>query len=158
MLSFSFFVEKCCDANFFGNICGKLFREIYSLRYIDRMNEIVPNSPYRFLCEPCGIKTNNKKDYNKHCLTAKHINRTSVEQNPPKVGFSCKRCNKIYNARNSLWYHEQKCDDEKKQKLYINQENAQVSQLSNMVFELIKSNSDLQKQMMEVCKNINKEI
>ena len=125
---------------------------------IDNETPIVPDSPYRFVCEPCGIKTNNKKDYNKHCLTAKHINRTSVEQPPLKVGFSCKRCNKIYNARNSLWYHEQKCDDEKKQKLYINQENAQVSQLTNMVFELIKSNSDLQKQMLEFYKNINTEI
>ena len=122
------------------------------------MNEIVPNSPYRFVCEKCGIKTNNKKDYNKHCLTAKHINRTSVEPKPSQMVFSCKRCSKNYNARNSLWYHEQKCNDEqkcdgeKKKKIYINDENSQVSQLSNMVFELIKSNSDLQKQMMEVCK------
>ncbi len=119
------------------------------------IKEIVQNSPYQFVCEPCGIKTNNKKDYNKHCLTAKHINRTSVEPKPSQLVFSCKQCSKNYNARNSLWYHEQKCDGEKKKKIYINDENSQVSQLSNMVFELIKSNSDLQKQMMEVCKKIN---
>ena len=66
-------------------------------------------------------------------------------------------CNKQYKVRNSLWYHEQKCKVIKEEKEYINIPTivSEVSNLSNIVVELIKSNTDLQKQMMEVCKNSN---
>ena len=127
------------------------------------MNEYIPKISYRFICEPCDIKTNNKKDYTKHCLTSKHLNRTKIEQIIPKFLFSCKRCNKGYKARNSLWYHEQKCTIDISTNIYINEAqthpnivhniSSEVSQLSSIVIELIKSNTDLQKQMMEVCKN-----
>jgi hypothetical protein len=127
------------------------------------MNVFVPDLSHRFICEQCDIKTNNKKDFNKHCLTAKHINRTKPEQKTPTLPFICKRCNKGYKARNSLWYHEQKCinevnsetNPEVKQKLYINEASniiSEVSNLSNIVIELIKSNTELQKQILEVCK------
>jgi hypothetical protein len=145
------------------------------------MNVFVPDLSHRFICEQCDIKTNNKKDFSKHCLTAKHINRTKTEQILPTLPFTCKRCNKGYKARNSLWYHEQKCINEVNtnevntnevntnevntkvnQKLYINESTniiSEVSNLSNIVIELIKSNTDLQKQILEVCKinttNIN---
>jgi hypothetical protein len=124
------------------------------------MNEFVPKISHRFICESCDIKTNNKKDYSKHCLTTKHLNRTKIEQKLPNLLFSCKRCSKGYKARNSLWYHEQKCNIEINKNIYINEAHptavplySEVSHLSNIVIELIKSNTDLQKQMMEVCKN-----
>jgi hypothetical protein len=120
--------------------------------------------PHRFICEQCDIKTNNKKDYNKHCLTAKHKNRIALEQKPPISNFVCKHCTKGYKARNSLWYHEQKCNNDNSNnkvntnKLYINNSenmivNSEVEHLSKIVIELIKSNTDLQKQVLEVCKN-----
>jgi hypothetical protein len=121
------------------------------------MNEIVPDTPFKFICAICDIKTNNKKDYTKHCLTAKHLNRTKKEPNSPKLPFSCKTCNKTYKARNSLWYHEQKCDLPINKKIYISDPEAnvidKVAHLADMVCELIKSNTNLQKQMLEVCKN-----
>jgi hypothetical protein len=123
------------------------------------MTEISHGVPFRFTCECCGIKTNNKKDYTKHCMTEKHKNRTKMgifEHNYPICRFTCKFCSKEYKARNSLWYHEQKCNidisSEKKEAPSIV---AEVNNLSNIVIELIKSNSNLQKQMMEVCKNSN---
>ena len=130
------------------------------------MNVFVPNLTHRFICEQCDIKTNNKKDFCKHCTTTKHINRTNTEQKSPILPFICKQCNKGYKARNSLWYHEQKCINEVNtkvnQKIYINESTniiSEVSNLSNIVIELIKSNTDLQKQILEVCKisttNIN---
>jgi hypothetical protein len=114
------------------------------------MNEFSPISPHRFSCEFCNTKTNNKKDYAKHCLTAKHLNRTNLEHKIPIYPFTCKGCNKNYKVRNSLWYHEQKC-----KKIVAIIENPEDEKLSNIVIELIKSNTDLQKQMMEVCKNSN---
>jgi len=66
----------------------------------------------KYNCELCGIKTNNKKDYNKHLLTLKHKNRTNLgilEQNIPTCTHNCEYCGKKYKARNSLWYHSKKC-------------------------------------------------
>ena len=127
------------------------------------MTDLLTISPHRFICTQCDIKTNNKKDYNKHCLTAKHKNRIALEQKPPMFTFVCKHCSKGYKARNSLWYHEQKCNivnNNNTNKLYINNSenmivNSEVANLSKIVVELIKSNTDLQKQVLEVCKNSN---
>jgi hypothetical protein len=115
------------------------------------MNEIVPKTSHRFSCEACDIKTNNKKDYHKHCLTAKHLARTSLEQKTPKTQFTCKKCDKEYKARNSLWYHEQKCKEIPAEA----PSPEEFKSLSNLVVELIKSNTELHKQMMEVCKTTN---
>jgi hypothetical protein len=128
------------------------------------MTEFVPNCSHKFICDNCDIKTNNKKDFNKHCLTKKHINRTKyikIEQKNPIFPFICKNCSKVYKARNSLWYHIQKCNVETNNAvenasdINITSMVAEVSNLSNIVIELIKSNTDLQKQMMEVCKSSN---
>jgi hypothetical protein len=137
------------------------------------MNNFVPAALFKFICESCDINTNNKKDYNKHCLTAKHRNRTTIDEKLPIFAFMCKKCSKGYKARNSLWYHEQKCNYEingvieskeykeynekieHNNKLYVTDSviATEVSNLSNIVIELIKSNTELQKQMMEVCKH-----
>ena len=119
------------------------------------MNEISPIIPFRFICIQCDIKTNNKKDFNKHILTSKHKNRIemgNIEQNTIQQ-FTCKYCSKKYKARNSLWYHEQKCTPnvEEKSTTMVKE----VINLSNMVIELMQSNKELQKQMLEVCKNSN---
>jgi hypothetical protein len=65
-------------------------------------------------CKTCDYSTCYSKDYKKHLLTGKHQNRTKLNhleqkvlQNPTE--FVCKVCQKSFKARNSLWYHEQKC-------------------------------------------------
>jgi hypothetical protein len=55
-------------------------------------------------CIECDFKCFKKSGYDKHLLSLKHKNRTNI-----KPLFVCKHCNKEYKARNSLWYHEQKC-------------------------------------------------
>ena len=71
--------------------------------------------PSVFICESCNYKCSNKKDYKKHLLTAKHRNRTSIEQKIPKnpqpinVNKWVCDCGKTYKARNSLWYHKKTC-------------------------------------------------
>jgi Zn finger protein HypA/HybF involved in hydrogenase expression len=46
-------------------------------------------------------------------MTRKHKNRTNVDNIEqgftPSTIFTCKKCNKEYKARTSLWYHEKKC-------------------------------------------------
>jgi len=66
--------------------------------------------PKIYNCEICDYNTRNKKDIAKHLLTRKHLYRTELNEKIPKnEGFACPNCNKIYKAKNSLWYHSKKC-------------------------------------------------
>ena len=112
--------------------------------------------PYKFSCNICNYYTNHVKDYNKHLDTAKHINRTkkdNLDHSKPKQ-YHCKKCNKMYNARNSLWYHQQKClvnkdiqaieyDNEPK----YNDDNK--IDKDELILQLLKQNSEL----LEIMKN-----
>jgi len=115
-----------------------------------------PKTP-RFSCELCHMQTNNKKDYNNHMMTRKHINNANPQQTatnlPQKIpNAACKKCGKEYESRSGLWRHEKKCDDVKiiKKEEYSESD---IKILTNLVLEVVKSNSDLQKQMLDVCKN-----
>jgi hypothetical protein len=107
----------------------------------------IPKTPAFFLCEICDYKTCSSKDFKKHLQTSKHINRTDLEQKNPKnpANFNCKHCNKCYKARNSLWYHEQKCSSTEK----INTIEKDEPSDKEIIMMLIKDNSELKNMMME---------
>lgn len=71
--------------------------------------DFVPKNPPKFLCKICDYSTCKQKDYNKHILTRKHLDRTNFEQKIPKNPLFVCDCGKSYKARNSLWYHKKKC-------------------------------------------------
>jgi hypothetical protein len=111
----------------------------------------------KYLCNCCDYFTSRKSSFDKHLLTAKHQHRTNsnkLEQiNCGENSYVCKKCNKNYKVRNSLWYHEQKCNFEPYQESKTVDE---LKSISILVIELIKSNQDLQKQMLDVCKTSSK--
>jgi hypothetical protein len=112
-----------------------------------------------YSCEYCDYFTSRKSSINKHFLSAKHLNRTKLtileQESCEIIGYTCKNCDKIYKVRNSLWYHQQKCREIKPAVvLQFNEANS----ISDLVIDLIKSNQDLQKQMLDVCKNSNNTI
>jgi hypothetical protein len=81
----------------------------------------MPKNANIFHCEKCNFKCSKKSNYEAHLLTAKHINRTNRTEKKPNNAnqFKCE-CGKIYKARNSLWYHKQKCtyiEDNKNKKI-----------------------------------------
>ena len=78
-----------------------------------------PKIPKSYICKFCDYITYSFKDYNKHLLTNKHLNRTKLNKLEQKIPenpkeYNCNNCNKCYKARNSLWYHQQKCLHTKK--------------------------------------------
>jgi len=116
------------------------------------------NAEKKYSCELCDYSTSRKSSIDKHLLSSKHKNRNFLEPKScaPNT-FECKKCKKIYSVRNSLWYHEKKCNVTLTPSVDVPIQD-EVKTLSNLVIELIKSNADLQKQMFEVCKtssNIN---
>jgi hypothetical protein len=104
-----------------------------------------------YSCECCDYLTSRKSSMNKHFLSAKHLNRTklTILEQPScnSINYQCKNCDKIYKVRNSLWYHQQKCKEQ------IKPVELPPDSISDLVIDLIKSNHNLQKQMLEVCKN-----
>jgi hypothetical protein len=67
-------------------------------------------TPKQYICKSCTFISSNKKDYNKHLTTAKHLNTTNTTKNTTKKTphYICS-CGKIYNYRASLYNHKKKC-------------------------------------------------
>ena len=109
-------------------------------------------------CKICDYTASRKSSFDKHIVSSKHLNRTFSNTLEPescnKYMFACKKCKKEYRARNSLWYHEKKCNVEFFTTNEIDKKSPEeIKTLTNMVMELMKTNSELQKQMIEICKN-----
>ena len=126
----------------------------------------------KYLCDSCDYITSKKTDFNKHVLTRKHLQLTNV--NIQETGIvalhSCSTCNKTYRSRVGLWKHTKVCshgvkesndDDTPNQNIviykYEKNEN-DINQLTNLVIEVVKNNSEFQKQMLDMCKNMQANI
>lgn len=86
------------------------------------MKQKLPKKTHDFFCEKCNFITANKKDYNRHLLTAKHQNETNETdfetKNTQKTQqHSCEKCSEKFNSRSTLWRHKQKCTGEKNENL-----------------------------------------
>ena len=112
-----------------------------------------PKIPKKYNCETCDYHTSNKKDYDKHSLTRKHIklqNGSILEEN--KTTFNCD-CEKQFITHGGLWKHKQKCN-------FINYnkskcqpiDTSNVELLTNMVLEVVKQNKELVEQNSETQK------
>ena len=123
--------------------------------------------PQIFNCINCDFICSKKSNYTKHIATQKHFVNNSLTKKVQGV-HKCAICEKIYKSRVGLWYHLKKCkpdilieNEEKTIPENIIPENS-MTFLTNLVLEvvknnadLIKSNNDLHKQMLEVCQTNN---
>jgi hypothetical protein len=119
-------------------------------------NKKSPKIPKYFNCETCDYFTCNKKDFNKHEETIKHKsyeNPNFAYLKNPQNHYSCCHCGKIYKHASTLSAHKKKCIDNEQSIIPpVVADLNNLNNLTNLVIELVKSNTDLQKQMLEVCK------
>jgi len=133
---------------------------------------VCPQNITSYNCEICQYITANKKDYVKHTRTSKHLKQVklntlnNVIPENPQVMFKCKKCNKEYKARNSLWYHEKKCnaevlheennesvtDDDIENKEETDMTTINEIDMQSTIVELLKQNQEFQKQIIELMK------
>jgi len=115
-----------------------------------------------FHCELCHYNTSKKSDYDKHLLTSKHKNNVELNDLEKKVvknrkKYICCNCNKIYNARNSLWYHEKVCKEthEHNESDIDSDKDKDTDKFTDkeLIMMLIKENSELKNMMMKVLEN-----
>ena len=108
-------------------------------------------SANKYLCTFCNINCSKKNDWNRHILTAKHNRNIGNKQeinNYPKE-LICD-CGKKYITNCGLWKHMKKCKikdtlDEKKTSSDVSIVETNVSYLTNLVLEVVKNNSEMQK-------------
>ena len=118
--------------------------------------EKMPKNAEKYICNNCNFICSKKSNYDTHLLTSKHKNRTVLNDLMPKNAeylFNCKKCNKGYNAKNSLWYHEKKCaldidfekendvENDNKDELiqYLINEN---KEFKNLILEIVKKDNN----------------
>jgi len=117
-----------------------------------------PKVAKNFYCELCDYKCSKLSDWSKHVLRLKHQNvdkmLTNVDKKSPKVAksyeesFFCE-CGKNYKHRQSLSIHKKKCQTNKSS-------NEDISINDNeLIMTLLHQNSQLQNQIVELCKNVN---
>ena len=131
-------------------------------------NEKLPN---KHICESCNYITDNKKDYNKHLLTAKHIRLTDTnEKSQECCSYICNSCGNSYKHAPSLCKHKKKCkgpgQDISETTLSKPEEMMALmfklmcdklpdkSDQSQLVIELLKQNQDFKDVMMEQSKQL----
>jgi hypothetical protein len=112
--------------------------------------------PSGFQCITCDYFTCNKKDFNKHLLTQKHLIFTKDLQKSPKIP-KCEiiennmcDCGNIYKHRQSLYKHKKKCNINNN---HNNEIPIDITNLTTLICELVKTNSDIHKSVIELCKN-----
>jgi len=128
----------------------------------DRTNRTnkMPENAKTYYCQKCDFKCCKQSNYDIHLLTAKHKNRTLLNNNELQImpQFECNICNKTYSARNSLWYHKQKCKNAAPSYENI-KENEETNVLLNkdqLIQYLIKENSEFKELIVEQNKMVMK--
>ena len=74
----------------------------------------MPENAEKFICELCAFKCSKNSNWITHLSTAKHKNRTEIEQlkqhldknNAESLAYKCSECFKEYKSRSALWYHK----------------------------------------------------
>ena len=89
----------------------------------------------KLYCEKCDVTCCKLSSWNKHILSNNHIQGAEKCH----TTFACKKCNKKYKSRNSLWYHETKCE-------------------TNLVDRLLNENIELRSFIIEQTKTNSKTI
>ena len=116
-----------------------------------------------FYCECCQLKTNNKKDYNKHLATSKHQigSKMEVLEIPKSPKFGCE-CGKKFITHSGMWKHKQKCGDHNANSTNNTNNNNNTNIIDILLNEnkimkdfMIEQNHDFKTLIMELVKKDN---
>ena len=121
--------------------------------------KVAKSSTQQFFCETCDYVTCKKFNYEKHILTAKHLNSMISNENVAKVAnninelYICFSCNKSYKDYSGLWRHKKKCfnevkNNEKKNSISID------SNAQELIQYLMKENSEFKQLLIDQSKQM----
>ena len=81
MLSFLFFNEKCCDANFLSVFIRKHLGTFFVNQLYNKMEtKLSTKNTKKFVCENCNFLCSKKSYWERHIVTSKHAKLTNVNK------------------------------------------------------------------------------
>jgi len=121
-----------------------------------------PKNAKKFVCENCDFECSKQSDWIRHINRPKHIRETKEITETPKAGttFRCNNCTKEYKYYAGLWKHKKTCTEEiieEETEKHLSTEDKKEEEfkiLTNLVLEVVKSNSELQRQTNEMQKQM----
>lgn len=143
--------KKVADINCYDNTIQDISNENqHTYDKCISLHESCKKVANEFECLVCEYYTSRKSSYEKHLTTSKHQKLQKNCKKLQKVAkncnnvYTCNNCNKIYKSRYGLWNHKKNCNDNN---ININDKN-----IMNVILEVVKNNSDFQKQMFDFVK------
>jgi hypothetical protein len=111
-------------------------------------NDIAPmdatNKTYKFSCEMCMYKCDNKFNYNKHLSTPKHLKLNSDIEKTQE--YTCTNCNNSYKHMSSLCKHKRTCA--------VAPVSSATNELVNVVTDYVKNAENMQRESIELSKQL----
>jgi hypothetical protein len=110
-----------------------------------------------FSCEKCAFKCSKKSNFAKHLTTRRHkILTNDLQKNADNFNheFNCD-CGRTYKHRQSLYKHQKECKNLKAcdaANESVEPSCSQIEKLTNLIFDVVKQNQELQKQVLELSK------
>ena len=130
-----------------------------------------------FNCEFCLFKCSKQSDWDRHISRPKHKRNTKDDgKNAENKHYICELCNNSYSFYSGLWKHKKICNtikltikddsidnDDHNENMIISvlppvKSESEIVALTNLVIEVVKNNSEFQKQMLDMCKNMQSSI
>ena len=128
---------------------------IFCFQYMETFgNKSLAKTSYKFYCETCDYGTSKKCNFDVHCCSIKHKNNVSETNGNGLLAKTCNTknvcdiCEKNFQNRSGLWKHKKKCKNEESNDVL------DILSDKNIILELIKSNTETQKQMLEMANKI----
>ncbi len=126
--------------------------DVFNLHFTSKKHlkavNLVERDHAKYYCEKCHYDTDNKKDYNKHLLTKKHIQLLDEFTHNK---YKCINCDKTYKYHSGIWKHKQSCVVNNLPGPYENPPlPPSPPQLhdTSLVMELLKQNQEFKELMM----------
>ena len=106
--------------------------------------------PFKYECIKCNFVTCNKKDFNRHNNTGKHIMITNDNEKPQKtpknpLPYKC-NCGKEYIYKSGLSRHKKTCNFEETNTIIKNENKDEMKEL---VFKLIYENNEIKNTLLK---------
>ena len=126
------------------------------------MASILPQKTPTFECINCDFINNNKKDLNRHFLTAKHIDASKCYENASKITPTKNYCicGKEYKHESSFYRHKKKCLQKEEKEGEEKNKDLNPEITPQLILSIMNQNQELHqilieqnKTMLEISKN-----
>ena len=114
------------------------------------------NKTYKFSCEKCMYKCDNKFSYNKHLSTPKHLKLQSEIEKTQE--YTCTNCNNSYKHKPGLSRHKRTCTVVPASSTASPTINSSVTsptdELVNVIADYVKNSEKMQRESIELSKQL----